>query len=322
MNTAPTETAQPNNVLPPAAAKPTSTALAVAPQDGAAISVFASAENFTAGQRMAKALSDSSLVPEVYRNNLPNVLIALELASRIGASALMVMQSLDIVHGRPSWRSSFLIATTNACGKFTPLRFRWQGTEGTDSWGCRAVAKDRSDGEECLGPLITIALAKGEGWVQRKGSKWQTLPELMLCYRAAAFWTRLFCPELSLGIRTSEETQDVETVDMPSQARAPSTADLERKLREAPAATMAPIKTEPAKRPSVPPAETPVAQALAGNEMPAGWGGEKAEPCLVCGKAASGQMISTTTNDGVVGTRHEGCSPFGAGGSDDPDQGP
>ncbi len=64
------------------------------------------------------------------------------------------------------------------------------------------------------------------------------------------------------------------------------------------------------------------ADVLGDNEMPAGWGGEKAEPCLVCGKPAAGKMISTTTNDGVVGTRHEGCSPFGAGGSDDPDEGP
>jgi hypothetical protein len=173
-----------------------------------AIGVFASESNFVAGQRIARALSESSLVPEAFRKNLPNVLIAMELANRIGASVLMVMQNLDIIHGRPSWRATFLIATVNACGRFTPLRFREQGTKGTDDWGCRAVAKDRETGEECVGPLVTIGTAKAEGWYGKSGSKWKTIPELMLNYRAATWWARLYAPELSLGMVTSDEVDD------------------------------------------------------------------------------------------------------------------
>jgi hypothetical protein len=63
---------------------------------------------------MAKGLASSSLVPEAYRNNIPNVLIAMELASRVGASVFAVMQNLDIIHGRPGWRATFIIATINA----------------------------------------------------------------------------------------------------------------------------------------------------------------------------------------------------------------
>ncbi len=172
------------------------------------LSAFANEDNFAAGQRMARALAASSLVPAAYQNNIPNVLIAMELANRIGASVLMVMQSLDIIHGRPSWRAMFLIATVNACGRFTPIRFRWQGTEGKDDWGCRAVARDRQKNEECIGTAITIAIAKAEGWYGKSGSKWKTMPEQMLCYRAASFWARVYAPELSLGIATSEETID------------------------------------------------------------------------------------------------------------------
>lgn len=66
-------------------------------------------------------------------------------------------------------------------------------------------------------------------------------------------------------------------------------------------------------------------QALAGNEMPSGWGGEKpAEdtpqdtvgPCMVCGDPAAGTMIATQSNDGEIGVRHEGCSPFGLSASE------
>lgn len=172
------------------------------------IDAFASEGNFAAAQRMAKGLASSSLVPEAYRNNIPNVLIAMELATRIGASVVAVMQNLDIIHGRPSWRASFLIATVNASQRFTPLRFRWEGKPGTDAWGCRAVAKDRESGEECIGALITMALAKAEGWTAKNGSKWKTMPEQMIMYRAAAFWTRVYAPEKTLGMHTTDEIDD------------------------------------------------------------------------------------------------------------------
>jgi hypothetical protein len=179
------------------------------------LSAFSSEQSFVAAQRMATALCSSTLVPEAYRGtaNLGNALIALELSHRIGASVMAVMQSMTPIHGRPSWSAAFLIATVNTCGRFTPLRFRWQGQEGTDAWGCRAVAKERDSGEELVGSLITIALAKAEGWYGRAGSKWKTMPEQMLTYRAAAFWTRAYAPELSLGMVTSEEANDLAAVE-------------------------------------------------------------------------------------------------------------
>lgn len=178
------------------------------------IDVFASQANFEGAQRMAKAMASSTLVPQAYQNNLPNVLIAMELAARIRASVFAIMQNIDIIHGRPSWRATFLIATVNACGRFTPIRYRFQGKEGTAEWGCRAVAKDRENGEECVGALITMSMATAEGWSTKSGSKWKTMPEQMLMYRAAAFWTRVYAPELSLGMRTTEEVIDVEGIEV------------------------------------------------------------------------------------------------------------
>ena len=184
--------------------------------DSSTIAAFSSQGAFEAAQRMAKALATSTLVPEAYRNNIPNVLIAMELVFCIGVSVFATMQNLDIIHGRPSWRAQFLIATVNGSGRFTPLRFRWQGTKGKDDWGCRAVAKDRESCEECEGALITIELAKSEGWYNRNGSKWKTMPEQILMYRAAAFWTRIYAPELSLGMHTAEEIVDTYGQELPS----------------------------------------------------------------------------------------------------------
>jgi hypothetical protein len=181
------------------------------PDHGGAIDVFASSNNFAQAQRMALALASSTMVPDAYRGqgNVSNVLIALDMASRIGASVLAVMQNLHIIHGRPGWSSAFLVGSVNSCGRFSPLRYRFEGKPGTDEWGCRAYAKEKASGEECVGSLITIGLAKAEGWSSKSGSKWKTMPEQMLMYRAAAFWTRAFAPEISLGMQTAEEVHDV-----------------------------------------------------------------------------------------------------------------
>lgn len=196
---------------------------------------FSSLSSFETAQRMAKALAQSSLLPDTFRGNLPNCMIALEIANRIGCSVFMVCQNMDIIHGRPGWRAQFSIGTVNASGRFTPIRYRWQGKQGDFDWGCRAYACDAKTGEECLGPLVTMKLAKDEGWSDKKGSKWQTIPELMLMYRAASWWTRVYCPEFMLGMGTAEETIDtygetLSTSETPAALRPGSAKALEAEL--------------------------------------------------------------------------------------------
>jgi hypothetical protein len=172
-----------------------------------ALSVFqGSAEAFELAQRQSKALAESDLVPSQYKGKLANCLVALEVAQRTGASALAVMQSLHVINGRPSWSSQYIIAAINSCGRFAPLRFKLEGSG--DTLTCTAWTSDKS-GEVLEGPAVSIAMAKAEGWYQKQGSKWQTMPELMIRYRAAAFFGRLYAPEILLGMRTEEEERDI-----------------------------------------------------------------------------------------------------------------
>ena len=55
---------------------------------------------------------------------------------------------------------------------------------------------------------VTMDMADKEGWTKKNGSKWNTLPALMLRYRAVSFFARLQCPEISLGMYTQEEMYD------------------------------------------------------------------------------------------------------------------
>jgi hypothetical protein len=180
---------------------------------------FNSSDGFALAQRVATALSKSTLIPKDYQNNLPNCLVALNMAQRLDADPLMVMQNLYVVHGRPAWSSQFLIATANKSGKFSPLRYRFTGTKGENDFGCVCSAVERETGEVLEGTEITIGMAKAEGWHDKSGSKWKTMPEQMLRYRAAAFFVRCYAPELSLGLSTREEVEDIVDGEVVSQKR-------------------------------------------------------------------------------------------------------
>lgn len=170
---------------------------------------FFNLEGFELMQRIAKAFSSSDLVPQQYQGNLPNCMIALDMAQRIGANPLMVMQNLYIVHGTPGWSSKFLIATVNTCGRYSAMRYEWKGEPGAADYGCRAWAVERDTGERLDGIWVTWAMVKAEGWSSKKGSKWMTMPDQMFLYRAAAFWQRVYAPDLAMGLQTAEEVKDV-----------------------------------------------------------------------------------------------------------------
>lgn len=204
-----------------------STALAVT---STADGVFTGIQQFENAQRIAKALASSALVPKEYQGQtgLANTLVAMEIAGRMNLSPLQVMQNLHIIHGRPSWSSQFIIAMINGCGRFTPLDYNVSG-EG-DSLSCFAYATEIATGKELRGPVVTMAMAKREGWATKSGSKWQTMPDLMVRYRAAAFWGRLYVPEFLVGMKTQEEVVDIEEVQVTEQ---PSIVDdLNGKIQE------------------------------------------------------------------------------------------
>lgn len=175
---------------------------------------FDTTSGFEALQRMAKMFNNSSIVPQRFQGegNIGSAAIALDMAIRMRANPLMVMQNLYTVHGSPAWSAQFLIATLNQSGKFSALRYEFQGTEGNDDWGCRAVVTELSSNEKLSGPLVTIGLAKKEGWYAKNGSKWQSMPELMLRYRAASWFVRSYAPEIAMGLPTAEEARD--TIDV------------------------------------------------------------------------------------------------------------
>ena len=166
---------------------------------------------FEHAQRSAGALAKSDLVPKEYKNNVANCLIALDMAGNMNLSPLIVMQNLHIIHGRPSWSSKFLISVIKSSPRFSKVEFIRTGKD-TDNKGCYVQAFDNELGKVVHGTHVDMKMANAEGWVNKTGSKWKTMPDLMLMYRAGAFFARIHAPELTMGILTSEENRDIPQV--------------------------------------------------------------------------------------------------------------
>lgn len=240
---------------------------------------FNTYRGFQAMSHMAESLANSTIIPEAFRNTImvkdrydqqakkwlykpeqnpngvSNCIIALNMAQRLGADPMMIMQNLYLVDGRPSWSSQFIIAAINSSGRYSPLRFDIIGgdeeieipyavtewvynndtrkkepvesnqTAHVKNYKCVAWVVEKATGERLESTPITMEMAVKEGWYQKNGSKWQSMPEQMLRYRAASFFGRIYAPDLLMGLRTQEEELDsmIDVTPEPAPQEEPTT---------------------------------------------------------------------------------------------------
>ena len=193
------------------------TALAVKEptQNPNAVTMWNDAKLYNQSLAMAQTLSKSEIIPQSYKGKPADCLIAIDIANRLGLSPAIVMQNSQCVRGNFTWKGSACKAMIDGCGRYQKTRYVYVGEEGKDSYGCYLEAID-NDGEIIKGVPVTIAMAKKEGWYNKDGSKWQTMSDLMLKYRAAAFFMRTECASIAMGFLTTEEVEDIygkQTID-------------------------------------------------------------------------------------------------------------
>jgi hypothetical protein len=186
----------------------------------AQVSMFLNEQRFEFAQRIGKMLSASTMVPEHFKNNLGNCLIALNMSERLGIDVFGLMQTSYVVHGRPGFEAKLLIALFNSRTDLfiPPLRWEMKGNfpKGKDA-ACRAYARDKETKDMLYGEWIDYDMIEGEGWntdkENRNGgitrSKWNTIPGQMFRYRAASFFINVYEPGLKMGIQTVDELEDM-----------------------------------------------------------------------------------------------------------------
>ena len=172
--------------------------------------LYSSSDTLRVARNYAQDLSKSTMIPMQYQNNYANCMVAMEYANRTGQSVLQVMQSLDVIQGTPAWRGKALIAMVNSSGKYDhDLKFTYGKDEKTGEINS-CFAYTHKDGDLIEGIPYTIAKAEKEGLLKKNNSYWQKDPALMLTYRAVSRFVSINCPEISLGLYTSEEQRDIE----------------------------------------------------------------------------------------------------------------
>ena len=172
------------------------------------VSIFSNSEAWGLATKMATSLAQSTIVPKDFQQNANNTLIAIDLASRLQTSPLAIMQNLYIVYGRPSWSAQYVIAMINGSGKYD-MELQYDEKTGEDGKPFSCQCWTERHGRKVTGPVVDMDMAKAEGWLSKNGSKWQTMPQMMLRYRAASFFGRMNCPELTMGIYTKEEVIEI-----------------------------------------------------------------------------------------------------------------
>ena len=191
-------------------------------------SVWENKDQFNQLLRAAQMLSQTSIIPQSYQNKPQDCFVAIEIANRMGVSPMVVMQNMYVVKGKPSWAGQACTMLINSCGKFKDVKHIYTGEKGKPNRGCYVTATRISDGSQVDGVEVTMQMAQSEGWTSN--SKWRNMPELMLAYRASAFFARVYCPEAMMGVQTAEEVYDADST--PINAAASLTAALKGETEE------------------------------------------------------------------------------------------
>ena len=191
-------------------------------------SVWENKDSFNQLLRAAQMLSQTSIIPQSYQNKPQDCFVAIEMANRMGVSPMVVMQNMYVVKGKPSWAGQACTMLINSCGKFKDVKHIYTGEKGKPNRGCYVTATRISDGSQVDGVEVTMQMAQSEGWTSN--SKWRNMPELMLAYRASAFFARVYCPEAMMGVQTAEEVYDADST--PINAATSLTAALKGETEE------------------------------------------------------------------------------------------
>lgn len=218
-----------NNALI-AQAQSGSTAVATQPASGGRyVSIFENPAEFGARVQIAQALSKTQFVPEAFRGKAEDCLVALDMAARLELNPLAVFSDIYIIDNRASFSSKFLIALVNRSGRFSRIQYA-EGVDGTaevtfSGWGetrgqrktwkekvpnhyAQASFTELASGEVYTSPRVDLNFAEKNGWVQKNGSKWQSMPEIMCRYRAASILIKSVCPEIVMGLEWADDLQD------------------------------------------------------------------------------------------------------------------
>ena len=155
--------------------------------------------------KFSEIMAQADIIPTHYRGKPANVFIAVQSALRMNLDPMQIMQNTFVISGKLGMVTAFAISLANQSGLFdSGIRYRIEGSG--ENLKVTAYTNLKKGGAE-ISYTITMKEARAEGWT--KNAKYQSLPELMLRYRAATLLIRTHVPEVLNGMHMVEEIEDV-----------------------------------------------------------------------------------------------------------------
>lgn len=161
----------------------------------------------------AEKLAASGLIPDAYKRNPPNVLVAIEKGEALGIHPIMALEEINVISGRASLSATLMASLARAAGHIV------RTTSEPEQATCVVIRKDDPKFEHKV--LWTRKMAEDHG-LWGKGH-WRKNAALMLEYRAISQAIRKACPEVLAGIKyTPEELVEISEEDRPEPAPQPA----------------------------------------------------------------------------------------------------
>lgn len=149
----------------------------------------------------AQTLAQGSLVPQSYRGNPANILVAMGLGQSMGLSPAESLYRINVIQGKPTASAELIAAQVRKAGH----KLRIVKDEAAQSVTATIVRRDDPD--------YPISETRDAAWAQRMGlagkDNYKRQPMTMLTWRAITAVAREACPEALYGVAyTPDEMED------------------------------------------------------------------------------------------------------------------
>lgn len=139
----------------------------------------------------AKALAEASLLPESYRKQPANVLVAIETADALGISAMQALQGITVIKGKMTMSAELMRALVLRAGH----QLRVDVLTETE---CRMVAARREWPDDVQAFTFTMSDAQRAGLAT--SDTYKRHPKAMLLARATSLACRAVFPDVIAGV--------------------------------------------------------------------------------------------------------------------------
>lgn len=158
--------------------------------------------------KFADTIARSDFCPKDYRDKPGNVLVAIQMGAEVGLAPMAAIQNIAVINGRPSIWGDALLAIVQAHPSV--LEITETSSEDGMKWTCRIVRKVNGKERVTEQSFSKDEAVRAKLW--QKDGPWTAYPKRMIQMRARGFAIRDAASDLTKGLITREEAQDIPAV--------------------------------------------------------------------------------------------------------------